>query len=248
MIAPASDKLAAEFGITNTAVIALTTSVFVLAYGARSPASCTVHTLNPHSSIWPVIFGSAERDLRTVAGPADSQHVVLRFVASFCVYTMHLTPSSSVEPRLWVRAEQGPTHRFPLSCWTGWERSAIRTSLFIVTAPMLSHACARSVEVCSATAGGPKSVDRLSRYTRSRRSWAPSSAPSLAHGLQSDRLGVGWCVGRLISGVMAVSPVCSQFWSTTIADGIVQILGLFFLQESASLPSFFSRPGPADMT
>lgn len=34
MVAPASDQLAASFGITNNAVIALTTSIFVLAYGA----------------------------------------------------------------------------------------------------------------------------------------------------------------------------------------------------------------------
>lgn len=33
MIAPASDQLAREFSITNSAVIALVTSVFVLAYG-----------------------------------------------------------------------------------------------------------------------------------------------------------------------------------------------------------------------
>jgi MFS family permease len=32
MIAPASDSLAREFGITSTVVIALTTSIFVLAY------------------------------------------------------------------------------------------------------------------------------------------------------------------------------------------------------------------------
>lgn len=34
MIAPASGNLAKEFGITNDVIIALTTSVFVLAYGA----------------------------------------------------------------------------------------------------------------------------------------------------------------------------------------------------------------------
>lgn len=34
MIAPASGNLAKEFGITNDVIIALTTSVFVLSYGA----------------------------------------------------------------------------------------------------------------------------------------------------------------------------------------------------------------------
>lgn len=34
MIAPASDALAADLGISNSVIIALTTSVFVLAYGA----------------------------------------------------------------------------------------------------------------------------------------------------------------------------------------------------------------------
>lgn len=33
MIAPASDQLAEEFGITSETVIALVTSIFVLAYG-----------------------------------------------------------------------------------------------------------------------------------------------------------------------------------------------------------------------
>lgn len=33
MIAPASGQLASEFGITNSAVLAMTTSVFVLGYG-----------------------------------------------------------------------------------------------------------------------------------------------------------------------------------------------------------------------
>ncbi|PSR80262.1 hypothetical protein PHLCEN_2v6783, partial [Hermanssonia centrifuga] len=32
MIAPASDALAAQFGITSSVLIALTTSIFVLAY------------------------------------------------------------------------------------------------------------------------------------------------------------------------------------------------------------------------
>ena len=33
MIAPATDQLADQFGVTNNAVIALMTSIFVLAYG-----------------------------------------------------------------------------------------------------------------------------------------------------------------------------------------------------------------------
>ena len=33
MIAPASDQLAQDFGITSSVIIALTTSIFVLAYG-----------------------------------------------------------------------------------------------------------------------------------------------------------------------------------------------------------------------
>lgn len=34
MIAPAAESVAAQFGITNDVVIAMTTSVFVLGYGA----------------------------------------------------------------------------------------------------------------------------------------------------------------------------------------------------------------------
>ena len=46
MIAPASDTLAAQFGITNTAVIALTTSVFVLAYGTFTGHQVTSYKLS----------------------------------------------------------------------------------------------------------------------------------------------------------------------------------------------------------
>lgn len=35
MVAPASDQVAATFGINNNVIIALTTSIFVLAYGKR---------------------------------------------------------------------------------------------------------------------------------------------------------------------------------------------------------------------
>jgi MFS family permease len=46
MIAPASDKLAAEFGIESSVIIALTTSIFVLAYGKLSiyPEGGCAHT------------------------------------------------------------------------------------------------------------------------------------------------------------------------------------------------------------
>lgn len=33
MVAPATEQIAREFGITNTVIIAMTTSVFVLAFG-----------------------------------------------------------------------------------------------------------------------------------------------------------------------------------------------------------------------
>lgn len=37
MMAPASDQIAGQFGITNSSVIALLTSVFVAAYGRSFP-------------------------------------------------------------------------------------------------------------------------------------------------------------------------------------------------------------------
>lgn len=37
MIAPASDQVAAEFGITSTVMIALLTSIFLLAFGEQKP-------------------------------------------------------------------------------------------------------------------------------------------------------------------------------------------------------------------
>lgn len=38
MMSPASPEIALEFGVTNSSVIALMTSVFVLAYGELSPS------------------------------------------------------------------------------------------------------------------------------------------------------------------------------------------------------------------
>lgn len=40
MVAPATEQIAREFGITNTVIIAMTTSVFVLAFGEHFVFSC----------------------------------------------------------------------------------------------------------------------------------------------------------------------------------------------------------------
>ena len=63
MVAPASDQLAAQFGITNSAIIALTISVFVLAYGKLK----STLSLCPGDSdciyvfsIWTIVLGSAQ--------------------------------------------------------------------------------------------------------------------------------------------------------------------------------------------
>ena len=51
MMAPASDQIAQEFGITSSAVIALLTSVFVAAYGAYMHISVTSMLLNSRPSV-----------------------------------------------------------------------------------------------------------------------------------------------------------------------------------------------------
>ena len=60
MIAPASDQLAQEFGITNETVIALVTSIFVLAYGMLIFPAVLQFALPLFHSTWSIIFGTTE--------------------------------------------------------------------------------------------------------------------------------------------------------------------------------------------
>lgn len=58
MIAPASSKLAEEFGITNEVIIALTTSIFVLAYGGlQIRTGCVKYLPLIHAAIGPLFLG-----------------------------------------------------------------------------------------------------------------------------------------------------------------------------------------------
>ena len=79
MIAPASDQLAEEFGITNATVIALVTSIFVLAYGTLCVHClvCVVCLTTFHSA-GAAYFGPAERNLRPFTSTPTGKLMVFR--------------------------------------------------------------------------------------------------------------------------------------------------------------------------
>ena len=59
MMAPAGEQIAGEFGITNSSVIALLTSVFVAAYGeSLAMTSCTWEALMNWGHIQPLVLCS----------------------------------------------------------------------------------------------------------------------------------------------------------------------------------------------
>jgi MFS family permease len=86
MIAPASGQLAEQFGIHSSVLLAMTTSVFVLGYGA----TCCIHRRQPrliagfhrHLSFWSLIPWPTQRDIRTLSRPTNFQPVVSRYVLS----------------------------------------------------------------------------------------------------------------------------------------------------------------------
>ena len=59
MMAPAADIIATKFGLTNSSVIAMLTSIFVLGYGRR-PRYDSAGLLTNLFSIWPDGIGSTE--------------------------------------------------------------------------------------------------------------------------------------------------------------------------------------------
>src|SRR5712691_11156155 len=87
MIAPASKQLAERFDIHNTVLLAMTTSVYVLAYGAYPmpiiltylsqhlfiPCFCSYH------SLWTIIPQSAQRGIWALACHTNGKLVVPRY-------------------------------------------------------------------------------------------------------------------------------------------------------------------------
>lgn len=57
MIAPASEQLASQFGITNAVVMAMTTSVFVLGYGELTMTSMMLYLLKLDIAFGPLFLG-----------------------------------------------------------------------------------------------------------------------------------------------------------------------------------------------
>ena len=61
MIAPASDQVAEQFGATNTVVIAMMTSIFVLAYGTVASVLPVLSSLTQISdSPWTALTRASE--------------------------------------------------------------------------------------------------------------------------------------------------------------------------------------------
>ena len=86
MIAPASSKVAEEFGITSAVMIAMTTSIFILAYGASDhdlfSVLCSCTSVSFGFSHRPTLFGPAKRDIRSFPHSAMRQFILLGFVSS----------------------------------------------------------------------------------------------------------------------------------------------------------------------
>lgn len=106
MIAPASGNLAKEFGITSDIIVALTTSVFVLAYGTflSQTISSSVEMDFLLVSYWPPIPRSPLRDIRTFACTTISESMVSR-----------------LELGLWICTKQSTAHRIPVFGGIRWK-------------------------------------------------------------------------------------------------------------------------------
>jgi hypothetical protein len=88
MIAPASSQLAERFDIHSSVLIAMTTSVFVLAYGGnfhphhphRRQPSLIARFHHRHHSLRALISWPAQRNIRTLARITTRQSVVPRYM------------------------------------------------------------------------------------------------------------------------------------------------------------------------
>ncbi|EJC99411.1 MFS polyamine transporter [Fomitiporia mediterranea MF3/22] len=162
MIAPASDQLASQFGITNTAVLAMSTSVFILGYafgplflGPLSEMYGRSRVLQI-ANIWYLIWNTACGGAQNTA-----ELVVFRFLAG-------LGGSAPLSIGGGVLGD----------CWRAEERG--QAIALYSLAPLL----------------GPVIGPICGSWIAEKSTWR-------------------WV-----------------FWGTSIADGVVQILGLFFLKET----------------
>ena len=82
MIAPASGQLAERFNIHSTVLLAVITSVFVLAYGGylafsrAARALCLFHCLRYYHRLWALITGPSQRVIWTLACASNRECVV----------------------------------------------------------------------------------------------------------------------------------------------------------------------------
>ena len=84
MIAPASNQLAEQFDIHSSVLIAMTVSVFILAYGEnfhshRRRPSLIARLRHRHHSVWAVIPWPTQRNIWTLARFTTCQSVVSRY-------------------------------------------------------------------------------------------------------------------------------------------------------------------------
>ena len=91
MVAPATNQVAAQFGIHNSIIIALTTSIFVLAYGKSNLLQCVGSVSFEMGSRWPSVLRSFERNLRTVSSAPTGKPMVLRCVTLTSINCSGLT-------------------------------------------------------------------------------------------------------------------------------------------------------------
>lgn len=94
MIAPASDQLASEFGERNTVVIAMYTSIFVLAYGACACFFVGVGLLFDVRALRYVFFRS--RSPFKITFPITS--LVVSFPIGFAAFSVRLLRSHRPSP------------------------------------------------------------------------------------------------------------------------------------------------------
>ena len=88
MIAPGLSQLAERFDVHSNVLLAMTISVFVLAYGEnfhshRRKPSLIARIRHPHHSLWALIPWSAQRNIWTLACLTTCQPVVSRYMISF---------------------------------------------------------------------------------------------------------------------------------------------------------------------
>jgi hypothetical protein len=124
MIAPASSQLAERFDIHSSVLIAMTVSVFVLAYGGNFYSHHRLPLLiarfhHRHHSLWALVPWPAQRNIWTLARFTACQLVVSRYMRSLTPAKQLTVPLSSLEYSVWFCKQQEYAYSVSLSSRTG---------------------------------------------------------------------------------------------------------------------------------